>query len=52
MLERKDVTFLVAPPKDASSLNSVFPRIMCGQVDGSNYVDDASRLGKKEKSFL
>jgi hypothetical protein len=25
---------------------------MCGQVDGSDYVDDASRLGQREKSFL
>jgi hypothetical protein len=25
---------------------------MCGQVDGGDYVDDASRLGQREKSFL
>jgi hypothetical protein len=25
---------------------------MCGQVDGGDYVDDASHLGQREKSFL
>jgi hypothetical protein len=25
---------------------------MCGQVDGGNYVDNASHLGQREKSFL